>query len=353
MAIGFVSITLLLASQHSSSWKRAPDDPLRVTSPTAALDLYSVVQWSDVSLGNHRAVLHLTGLVGEGTLAWAHVVWRLPGLAVDGRMLRMQTMSGEAIQLHVLSIDSEAVTLLFEPLSCADGAVDKAGAWQEGGQEARQESCTYLLYYLPYMRTCETGPSSSCSTPYKRSPLDATCAADHGAQVGDRVCCEQPGTLDNPQVKCPRRAPTCVGYIAGSAWGQCIVSGPLVAPDTRWGESALALLHSPHWRERTAQAVLMKLQARTERDSFYPMEVPPTAAELSHFHSSYDRSRALLVWPSDRKLPIRMTHTLPLAWLLTGAAAVNTSVVRGEAERGEFFTFQVCLHMHMHEHRHM
>ena len=33
-------------------------------------------------------------------------------------MLRMRTVAGEDVQLHALVVNSEEVTLLFEPLSC-------------------------------------------------------------------------------------------------------------------------------------------------------------------------------------------------------------------------------------------
>lgn len=48
-----------------------------------------------------------------------------------------------------------------------------------------------------------------------------------------------------------------------------------------------------------------------------------------------------MVWPEDRIRPIRMTHTLPLLWVAAGAAPANGSAYRGEALRGEFFTFQI------------
>jgi len=51
--------------------------------------------------------------------------------------------------------------------------------------------------------------------------------------------------------------------------------------------------------------------------------------------------RALLVWPEDRRYPIRMSHTLPLRWVRAGAAPPNASVLQGDARRGEWFAFQL------------
>ena len=116
------------------------------TTPVAQLGLYSIESWKDFSLGNHRARLQLSAVLGPGVIAWAHVQWRLPGLAIDPHQLIMQTPGGESIELHVLSIDSEAVTLLFEPLSCGSGPEEVIVVGQPSS--ATEETCSYLLYYV-------------------------------------------------------------------------------------------------------------------------------------------------------------------------------------------------------------
>lgn len=306
----------------------------RVTpAPTAAasLSLYSIESWSDVSLGNHRALLQLHATLDSQTTAWAHVPWRLPGLEIDSKQLQMRTVGGEAVEMHALSISSEAITFLFEPLPCVSNPVRGQPLTTSNG------ACSYHLYYLPYLRTCETGPSRACPTPYKRSTVDNKCAADHGAKVGDHVCCGQSGSLGQDGATCPFRLPKCVGYIAGAAWGQCIDSRTNVQSDSDWGQRALELAAIADWQDRTPRATLIGIHARTLRDSFYPMEVAATEAELAGIHSL---GRPLLVWPEDRERPIRMSHTLPLPWIVEGAAAANQSTLFGTALRGEFFAFQ-------------
>lgn len=158
--------------------------------------------------------MRFNGLVGTGQMAWVRVKWRLPGLTIKPQQLQLHSASGEVVELHVVHISSEETTLLFEPLPCADDA--------QGAQNAAHEECFYLLYYLPYVRTCETGPSRACSTPYKLSVVERECAGHHGSSVGDPVCCGQRGAIDRRAVTCPRRAPTCVGYVGGVSWGQCV-----------------------------------------------------------------------------------------------------------------------------------
>ena len=217
----------------------------------AAARLYSVKPWQDAGMGSHRAELRLRATGGYGAFAWAHVEWRLPGIAVDARMLRLHAAAGgdgsgeeeerEELPLHVTSIDSESVTLLFEP-------------------PARPVPRLHL-YYLPFVRTaCETGPSRACSTPYKLSSADDKCAADFGARVGDSVCCGQTGTLGDASAKCPARAPTCTGYVAGAAWGQCIVDARAV--QTGWARRAAALAAAPGWRDSIPRAAVTGFQAR-------------------------------------------------------------------------------------------
>jgi len=202
-------------------------------------------------MGSHRAELRLRATGGYGAFAWAHVEWRLPGIAVDARMLRLHAAAGgdgsgeeeerEELPLHVTSIDSESVTLLFEP-------------------PARPVPRLHL-YYLPFVRTaCETGPSRACSTPYKLSSADDKCAADFGARVGDSVCCGQTGTLGDASAKCPARAPTCTGYVAGAAWGQCIADARAV--QTGWARRAAALAAAPGWRDSIPRAAVTGFQAR-------------------------------------------------------------------------------------------
>jgi hypothetical protein len=83
-------------------------------------------------------------------------------------------------------------------------------------------------------------------------------------------------------------------------------------------------------------ARVVEFQAIDEFNSFFPMEVIATAAEVKgllahHVAASY------LVFTEDRRFPIRMTDDLPQRWIESGPSAP----FRGSAGRGEFYAFQI------------
>lgn len=91
------------------------------------------------------------------------------------------------------------------------------------------------------------------------------------------------------------------------------------------------------WRS-LPQAQVEKLEARTEFDSFYPMEVVATADEVAQLLAKHPAPA--LLFPEDRKFPIRMPDDLPVRWIERGPG----SEFRGEALRNEFYTFQIGVH---------
>eukprot|EP00965_Chrysotila_dentata_P125040 4133075-Pleurochrysis_carterae.AAC.2 len=99
----------------------------------------------------------------------------------------------------------------------------------------------YYLYYLPYQRqACVTGPASSCPSPY---------VPYHDTSV------------------------------------------------RRWRQEARLLLQAVNWQAQVQQGALVGIQSRTERDSFYPMEVAATAAETARLVAL---QRPLLLWAEVR-----------------------------------------------------
>jgi hypothetical protein len=100
---------------------------------------------------------------------------------------------------------------------------------------------------------------------------------------------------------------------------------------------------SPDWKSRLPpdpatlpNASVVRLEARTEFDSLYPMEMVATPEETQQL---LDRNAgaASLVFPEDRRFPIRMTDELPLRWVKAGPG----SAFHGEAQRNEFYVFQI------------
>ncbi|HEY5481588.1 MAG TPA: glycoside hydrolase domain-containing protein, partial [Verrucomicrobiae bacterium] len=88
--------------------------------------------------------------------------------------------------------------------------------------------------------------------------------------------------------------------------------------------------------EGLPRAAVVRLEARTEFDSFYPMEVVATPEETQAMLKRSAES-AYLLFPEDRRFPIRMTDELPLRWVKSGPG----KEFHGEVQRNEFYVFQV------------
>ena len=103
-------------------------------------------------------------------------------------------------------------------------------------------------------------------------------------------------------------------------------------PDARW-VAAHGLSGAD--RRGLTEAEVRELQSRTDFDSFYPMEVTATKEEKASYLSK-DTS-AYLLFPEDRKYPIRMTDDLPLRWM----AGPPAGTFEGSALRNEYYAFQI------------
>ncbi|MGO8925658.1 MAG: glycoside hydrolase domain-containing protein [Limisphaerales bacterium] len=84
------------------------------------------------------------------------------------------------------------------------------------------------------------------------------------------------------------------------------------------------------------RAAVVRLEAQTEFDSFFPMEVVATPEETQAMLARSAESKYVL-FPEDRRFPIRMTDELPLRWVKSGPA----KEFHGEARRNEFYVFQI------------
>jgi hypothetical protein len=107
--------------------------------------------------------------------------------------------------------------------------------------------------------------------------------------------------------------------------------------DPDWQKSARSeLLRSDR---RLPQAELVEIQAIDEFNSFYPMEVIAKPEEVDALLKAHADKKYLL-FPEDRRFPIRMTEDLPQKWILEGPRAAFA----GEAARGECYAFQIGLY---------
>lgn len=84
------------------------------------------------------------------------------------------------------------------------------------------------------------------------------------------------------------------------------------------------------------EAEVVAFEARSEFDRFTDMEIIALEPEVSALVRQAGDARYLL-FPEDRRHPIRMTGDIPERWAKKGVS----QVFRGMAERGEFFAFQV------------
>lgn len=83
-------------------------------------------------------------------------------------------------------------------------------------------------------------------------------------------------------------------------------------------------------------ARLVQYQAINAFNSFYPMEVIATAAEKSNLLKEQPKDDYIL-FPEDRRYPIRMTTDLPYKWI----EEKRHDRFEGTADRGEYYVFQV------------
>jgi len=92
-------------------------------------------------------------------------------------------------------------------------------------------------------------------------------------------------------------------------------------------------------RSRLPAASVHEIQSIDAFNSFSPMEVIATSGEkeaLLERHGNAD----FLLFPEDRRYPVRMTADLPLRWIETGAEGLH----QGQAARGEYYVFQVAVY---------
>jgi len=88
--------------------------------------------------------------------------------------------------------------------------------------------------------------------------------------------------------------------------------------------------------ERMPKAEVVEIQSIDEFNSFYPMEIIATRAEVENLAGS-NPDATFLLFPESRKNPIRMRSDLPYEWIKRGPG----QEFHATAQRGEFFVFQI------------
>ena len=114
---------------------------------------------------------------------------------------------------------------------------------------------------------------------------------------------------------------------------------PQNTADPEWAASVgLVSDRSERVAERFTRARVAAIQSIDDLNSFHPMEIIATRSETDSLIREYS-GEDFLLFPEDRKFPIRMSEDLPLRWVRHGV----TSRFEGTADRGEFYAFQVGL----------
>lgn len=106
------------------------------------------------------------------------------------------------------------------------------------------------------------------------------------------------------------------------------------APDNLWLLKHRLTQSSLKYKD-VSNAKIIEIQARTEFDSFYPMEVTATKDELKSYLNKHKDD--YLVFPEDRAFPIRMLDAIPLRWIEKSPGGD----FHGKAQKNEYYALQL------------
>lgn len=118
-----------------------------------------------------------------------------------------------------------------------------------------------------------------------------------------------------------------------SGYGQDFIKSEADPSDAWLRENNIKTGDKSSFRE----AKCLEFQARTDFNSFYPMEVIATEKEQSDLAAKTNAQ--FLLFPEDRKLPIRMLDKIPQRWIIN---PMNNKF-SGTADKNEYFAFQIGL----------
>jgi hypothetical protein len=115
---------------------------------------------------------------------------------------------------------------------------------------------------------------------------------------------------------------------------------PTSTADPVWAQSQAASVQALTAGQTTGLPVanVVEIQSINDFSRFDPMEVIATRDEMQQLLAA-QAGRAYLLFPEDRRYPIRMTDELPRRWIQSGPG----TEFHGEADRGEFYAFQLGL----------
>ena len=168
--------------------------------------------------------------------------------------------------------------------------------------------------------------------------IDNVVVVEIGEEAGDLVF--QPG--DGPGMYCAYYMPLAPRSDRFSTARKAGYLAPRDAADPAWVRRAGLEERSSRKiaAQRLPAAQVIEFQARTAFDSFYPMEVAATRAEVEAMVAGFP-NQPVLLFPEDREHAIRMFDNLPLRWVRSGPATSFQATV----DRNEFFVFQIGVYL--------
>lgn len=217
---------------------------------------YGIGSWEADSLGNHRAVIHVSK---KADAVWAHIPWRRRDFNPEKKnIIIIDAKTDKHINnMCRVDINREFGDLIFQPQTIPG---------------------KYYIYYMPYSIS--------------------------GRRNYPTVIYQDPE------------------YTAEAAWLQR--NGLTTENLSRINRNAFS------------ETQVVEIQSIDEFNSFYPMEVIATTEEIKNLLAHNPESPYLL-FPEDRKYPVRMFDDLPLRWIKSGPQ----NHFQGDAARGEFYAFQI------------
>ena len=111
---------------------------------------------------------------------------------------------------------------------------------------------------------------------------------------------------------------------------------PRKKPSPQW--VAENKLEEESGRTSLAEARLSEIQARTNFDSFYPMEVIALEIEKEALKQQFKED--FLIFPESRKFPIRMKDEIPVRWIQNRPS----NRFAANAQKNEYFAFQLGIY---------
>ncbi|MGM0529108.1 MAG: glycoside hydrolase domain-containing protein [Bacteroidota bacterium] len=122
--------------------------------------------------------------------------------------------------------------------------------------------------------------------------------------------------------------------LEGSHYPTAVYFEPVDQADPEWIEKNR--LCQPEMVSELPEAKAVEIQSINEFNSFFPMEIIATKEEIDALINQHS-DKSYLLFPENRKYPIRMKQDIPYRWIIKGAS----SGFKGTASRNEYYAFQI------------